>query len=79
MGRPNARAGDKYATFNLAVVDKRCGLPALADSLGYVVCTVRHVAPAGASVVFIAEVVEARSFSDARPLEMRTAGFRHAG
>jgi flavin reductase (DIM6/NTAB) family NADH-FMN oxidoreductase RutF len=54
-------------------------VPALADSLGYVVCVVQHEAPAGDSVVFIAEVVEARSFSDAPPLEMRTAGFRHAG
>jgi flavin reductase (DIM6/NTAB) family NADH-FMN oxidoreductase RutF len=43
------------------------------------VCTVRQDVPAGDSVVFIAEVVEARSFSDAPPLEMRAAGFRHAG
>ena len=79
LGRPNARAGDKYATLDLAVVDTESGVPALADSLGYVICDVRQEVPAGDSVVFIAEVVEARSFSDAPPLEMRAAGFRHAG
>src|SRR5215212_1938977 len=79
LGRPKARAGDKYATLDLAVVDTGSGVPALADSLGYVVCTVRQEVPAGDSVVFIAEVVEARSFSDTPPLEMREAGFRHAG
>jgi flavin reductase (DIM6/NTAB) family NADH-FMN oxidoreductase RutF len=79
LGRPKARAGDKYATLDLAVVETGSGVPALADSLGYVVCTVHQEVPAGDSVAFIAEVVEARSFSDAPPLEMRTAGFRHAG
>ena len=48
-------------------------------SLGYVVCDVQNEVPAGDSVVFLAEVTEARSFSDAPPLEMRQAGFRHAG
>ena len=79
LGRPKAHAGDKYATLELAVVDTESGVPALADSLGYVVCDVRHEAPAGDSVVVIGEVVEARSFSDTPPLEMRSAGFRHAG
>src|ERR671911_3074139 len=59
LGRPKARAGDKYETLDLAVVDTGSGVPALADSLGYVVCTVRQDVPAGDSVVFIAEVVEA--------------------
>ena len=76
---PKARAGDKFATLELAVVDTESGVPALAESLGYVVCNVRSESPAGDSVVFIGEVVEARSFSDAPPLEMRVAGFRHAG
>ena len=79
LGRPKARAGDKFATLDLAVVETASGLPALADTLGYVVCDVRSESPAGDSVVFIAEVVEARSFADAPPLEMRAAGFRHAG
>ena len=79
LGRPKARAGDKYATLDLAVVDTESGVPALADSLGYVVCEVQSESPAGDSVVFIAEVIEARSFSDTPPLEMRDAGFRHAG
>jgi len=79
LGRPKARAGDKFSTLDLAVVDTASGIPALADSLGYVVCNVQSESPAGDSVVFIGEVVEARSFSDAPPLEMRVAGFRHAG
>jgi flavin reductase (DIM6/NTAB) family NADH-FMN oxidoreductase RutF len=79
LGKPKARAGDKYEALDLAVVESERGVPALADSLGYVVCDVREEVPAGDSVVFLAEVVEARSFSDAPPLEMRQAGFRHAG
>jgi flavin reductase (DIM6/NTAB) family NADH-FMN oxidoreductase RutF len=79
LGRPKARAGDKYATLELTVVETAGGVPALAESLGYVVCDVLSESPAGDSVVFVAEVVEARSFSDAAPLEMRAAGFRHAG
>jgi flavin reductase (DIM6/NTAB) family NADH-FMN oxidoreductase RutF len=79
LGRPKKRAGDKFVTLDLAVVETASGVPALADSLGYVVCEVRSESPAGDSVVFIAEVVEARSFADTPPLEMRQAGFRHAG
>ena len=79
LGRPKLRAGDKYETLELAVIDTASGVPALAASLGYVVCEVRSEAPAGDSIVFIAEVIEARSFSDAPPLSMRQAGFRHAG
>lgn len=79
LGKPKARAGDKYEALDLAVVESERGVPALTDSLGYVVCDVRDEVPAGDSVVFLAEVVEARSFSDAPPLEMRQAGFRHAG
>lgn len=79
LGRPKARAGDKYEALDLTVVETASGIPALAESLGYVVCDVRSEAPAGDSVVFIAEVVEARSFADSPPLEMRQAGFRHAG
>ncbi len=79
LGRPKARAGDKFATLDLAVVETEHGVPALADSLGYVVCEVRAEAPAGDSAVFIGEVVAARSFADTPPLEMRVAGFRHAG
>ena len=79
LGRPKARAGDKFMTLELAVVDTTSGVPALAESLGYLICAVRSETPAGDSVVFIAEVEEARSFSDSPPLEMRQAGFRHAG
>jgi flavin reductase (DIM6/NTAB) family NADH-FMN oxidoreductase RutF len=79
LGRPRVRAGDKFATLDLAVVATGSGVPALADSLGYVVCAVHDEVPAGDSVVFIAEVIEARVFADSPPLEMRQAGFRHAG
>src|SRR5215216_3886110 len=47
LGRPKIRAGDKYETLDLAVVDSERGVPALAESLGYVVCVVRDEAPAG--------------------------------
>lgn len=79
LGKPKARAGDKFATLELQIVETASGDPALADSLGYVVCQVQSESPAGDSAVFIGEVIEARSFSDAPPLEMRAAGFRHAG
>lgn len=79
LGKPKARAGDKFTTLELVVVETAAGVPALAKSLGSLVCNVQSESPAGDSVVFIAEVVEARSFSDAPPLEMRVAGFRHAG
>ncbi len=79
LGRPKARVGDKYAAYNLAVVPTESGLPALADALGYVVCRVQSEVPAGDSVVFVAEVIEARVFTEGEPLTMREAGFRHAG
>jgi flavin reductase (DIM6/NTAB) family NADH-FMN oxidoreductase RutF len=79
LGRPKARAGDKFAKYELQVIETNTGVPALANSLGYVVCRVQSETPAGDSVVFIGEVIEARSFSDAPPLEMRAAGLRHAG
>ena len=79
LGRPKKRAGDKFATLDLAVVATGSGPPALVDSLGYVVCAVLEEIPAGDSAVFLAQVIAARSFSDAPPLEMRVAGFRHAG
>lgn len=79
LGRPKARAGDKYGALDLAVVETESGVPALAASLGYVVCRVEAEMSAGDSVVFLGEVVEAQSFADAPPLEMRRAGFRHAG
>lgn len=79
LGKPKVRAGDKFATLNLATIETASGIPALADSLGYVVCSVRSEVPAGDSVVFVAEVVEATSLSDEPPLVMREAGFRHAG
>ncbi len=79
LGRPKARAGDKFATLDLKVIDTESGVPALADALGYVVCRVNSEVAAGDSVIFVAEVIEARALADGEPLTMREAGFRHAG
>ena len=79
LGRPKARAGDKYAAYDLSVQLSAHGIPVLTDALGYVVCRVQDRVEAGDSVVFIAEVVEAAVFADDAPLTMRDAGFRHAG
>ncbi len=79
LGRPKARAGDKFTTLDLRVVETESGCPALADGLGYVVCRVRDELATGDSVVFSGEVIEARELNAGSPLEMREAGFRHAG
>jgi flavin reductase (DIM6/NTAB) family NADH-FMN oxidoreductase RutF len=79
LGRPKRRAGDKFATLSLETITTETGDPALADALGYVVCRVISESPAGDSVVILGEVVEAQVLSDAEPLTMRAAGFRHAG
>ena len=79
LGRPKHRAGDKFAALNLAVVQTATGDPALADALGYVVCRVEAEMQAGDSIVFLAQVIEARILSEGDPLTMRDAGFRHAG
>lgn len=79
LGKPKARAGDKFDALSLQTTETASGDLALSDSLGYVVCEVRSAVPAGDSIVFVADVVEIASFSDEAPLEMRAAGFRHAG
>ncbi|HEY7035340.1 MAG TPA: flavin reductase family protein [Thermomicrobiales bacterium] len=79
LGRPKKRAGDKFATLNLATVETDSGDPAPADALGYVVCSVVSETPAGDSVILIGEVVEARVLAEGDSLTMRAAGFRHAG
>lgn len=79
LGRPRARAGDKYAVYDLAVRSSAHGVPVLADTLGYVVCRVRDQIDAGDSILVLGEVVEAEVFADGAPLTMREAGFRHAG
>ncbi|MGH2561261.1 MAG: flavin reductase family protein [Thermomicrobiales bacterium] len=79
LGRPKKRAGDKFETVILDVVETVAGDLALAVSLGYVVCEVRWEMPAGDSVVILGEVVDARVFGEDAPLTMREAGFRHAG
>ena len=79
LGRPKARAGDKFAAFELDVAETSRGTPALAATLGFVECALVSETPAGDSVVLIGEVIEARILNEGEPLTMRAAGFRHAG
>ncbi len=79
LGRPKSKAGDKIAAYALDIVPMETGGFALRDSLGGLACEVRSKSDAGDSVVFIAEVVEARVLGDAEPLTMSAAGFRHFG
>ncbi len=79
LGRPKARAGDKFAACDLATRETVTGVPVLEEALGYVVCETRGELEAGDSVLILAEVVEAAVLHDGAPLEMRAAGFRHAG
>ena len=77
--RPQSKAGDKIAAYALDIVPMETGGFALRDSLGGLACAVRSEADAGDSVVFIAEVVEARVLGAGEPLTMSAAGFRHFG
>ena len=79
LGRPKARAGDKFAAYDLETVSTERGTPALASALGIVECALVSETPAGDSVLLIGEVVEARVLDEGEPLTMRAAGFRHAG
>jgi flavin reductase (DIM6/NTAB) family NADH-FMN oxidoreductase RutF len=79
LGRPKARAGDKFAAADLHVLETASGAPVLADALGWVACRVLSETPAGDSVMLLAEVIEAGVLHDGDPLTMRDAGFRHAG
>lgn len=79
LGRPARRAGDKFSMPGVDTVPTRSGPPALAASLGYVVGRVTRMDETGDSVLVVAEVIEAETYSDDAPLTMREAGFRHAG
>jgi flavin reductase (DIM6/NTAB) family NADH-FMN oxidoreductase RutF len=79
LGRPKARVGDKIAAYELDTVPMELGGFSLVDSLGALGCAVRAEIDAGDSVVFLAEVVEARVLGEGSPLTMSAAGFRHFG
>lgn len=79
LGRPKARAGDKFELERLPLVPTATGGDALASALGYIVCSVQSETPAGDSVVILGEVIEAKVLNEGEPLTMRAAGFRHAG
>ena len=79
LGRPKAKAGDKFAKLDLDVLDTAAGVPVLTDTMGYLVCQVTADHPAGDSTLLVAEVIEAGLFREGEPLTMRAAGFRHAG
>jgi flavin reductase (DIM6/NTAB) family NADH-FMN oxidoreductase RutF len=53
--------------------------PVLAESLGWVTCTVESTTPAGDSTLLIGRVVSAGVLGEGEPLTMREAGFRHSG
>jgi flavin reductase (DIM6/NTAB) family NADH-FMN oxidoreductase RutF len=79
LGRPKARAGDKFAALDLPIVETESGDLALGNAIGFLVCEVRSETPAGDSVLMLGEVVNARVLAEGDPLTMRAAGFRHAG
>jgi flavin reductase (DIM6/NTAB) family NADH-FMN oxidoreductase RutF len=79
LGRPRARAGDKFAVYDLPAKRTASGDPVFDGGLGYCVCAVQSETAAGDSVVFIGEVIEAQVGEPGDPLTMRDAGFRHAG
>ncbi len=79
LGRPKERAGDKISTYDLDIVPMESGGFALSDALGALACEVKSEAEAGDSIVFIAEIVEARILTGGTPLTMTEAGFRHFG
>lgn len=79
LGRPRARAGDKFEVYDLPVVISETGDPVFDGGLGFCVCEVQSETGAGDSIVLIGEVIEARVIEPGEPLTMRDAGFRHAG
>jgi flavin reductase (DIM6/NTAB) family NADH-FMN oxidoreductase RutF len=79
LGRPKSKAGDKIAAYELETTPMETGGFALVDAIGAIGCEIRSESDAGDSVVFIAEVIEARILGDGEPLTMSAAGFRHFG
>lgn len=79
LGRSKVRVGDKIDAFGIEVVATSTGEPVPATALGYLACTVRDRVEAGDSILFIGEVIDAKTFTAGDPLTMRDAGFRHAG
>ncbi len=79
LGRPKAKAGDKFEAMLLEVTESKQGDLALDVTTGFVTCVVQSEVETGDSIVFVGEVVDAGVFSEAEPLTMRDAGFRHAG
>jgi flavin reductase (DIM6/NTAB) family NADH-FMN oxidoreductase RutF len=79
LGKPKARAGDKFEACGLIDAVSEGGELVLAEGLGYVVCEVKNEMDAGDSVVILGEVIEARMFDEHEPLTMKSAGFRHSG
>src|SRR4029079_919987 len=60
LGRPKSKAGDKIAAYELETTPRETGGFALVDAIGAIGCEIRSESDAGDSVVFIAEVIEAR-------------------
>ncbi len=79
LSRPKSKAGDKIAAYKLEITPMDTGGFELLDSIGALSCEILSESDAGDSVVFIAEVTEARLLGDGEPLTMSAAGFRHFG
>ncbi|HWE64978.1 MAG TPA: flavin reductase family protein [Chloroflexota bacterium] len=85
LGRSLRRAPAKLDDLQWLALDPPAGgeqparPPILAQSLGFVCCTVQREVPAGDSTLLLAQVYEAQLVRTGEPLTMREAGFRHSG
>lgn len=77
LGKSLNRAPDKLDGISIATAPG--GFPVLGDSLGAVVCRQTGELLCGDSTLVLGEVVEAVQFREGEPLDMRAAGYRHAG
>jgi len=77
LGKSAIQHPDKLLGVDYEIGENGC--PILCAALAWVACEVRHLAPAGDSTLFVAEVVDVGMISEGTPLTMAEAGFRHAG
>ncbi len=77
LGKSAIQHPDKLLGVDYEIGENGC--PILRAALAWVACEVRHLAPAGDSTLFVAEVVDVGMISEGTPLTMAEAGFRHAG
>ncbi len=78
LGRHSVKAPDKFMGVAWEP-GAATGCPILAGTLGAVECRITATMDAGDSVLVIAEVLAAYTFTEATPLTMGAAGWKHAG